>query len=90
MNVADLFLTAFEKTLLKTPTVYRCTKLMPRNFFSNNWNKKLEPCGYFLSKRPVRRMVIVLATNQAYLGTNCTDSFHYQKFNMKKKICLQK
>ena len=36
----------------------------------------------FLSKGPVRSMVIAMVTNQAYLGTNCTNPFHCQKFNL--------
>ena len=43
MTVADHVLTAIEKTLLKTPAVYRYTEVLPRTFFSYNWNKKLEP-----------------------------------------------
>ena len=27
-----------------------------------------------------------MATNQAYLGTNCTNSFHYQKFNLSQIV----
>ena len=42
-TIADHVLTAIEKTLLKTPAVYRYTEVLPRTFFSNNWNKKLEP-----------------------------------------------
>ena len=34
------------------------------------------------SKESVRRMVIAITTNQAYLGTNVTNPFHYQKFNL--------
>ena len=27
-----------------------------------------------------------MATNQAYLGTNCTNPFHYQKFNLSQIV----
>ena len=38
------------------------------------------------SKEPIRRMVIAMATNQAYLGTYRTNTFHYQKFNWSQVI----
>ena len=34
MTIADHVSTAIEKTLLKTPAVYRCTELLPRTFLA--------------------------------------------------------
>ena len=31
-------------------------------------------------------MIIAMATNQAYLGTNCTNPFHYLKFNLSQIV----
>ena len=36
----------------------------------------------FFSKEPVRRMLIAMTTNQAYLGSNRTNPFHYQQFRL--------
>ena len=38
------------------------------------------------SKEPVRRMIIAMSTNQSYLGTNRTNQFHYQKFNLNEIV----
>ena len=31
-------------------------------------------------------MIFAMATNQAYLGTNCTNPFHYQKFSLSQIV----
>ena len=31
-------------------------------------------------------MIIAMARNQAYLGTNRTNPFHYQKFNLSQVV----
>ena len=85
MTIADHVLTAIEKTLLKTPAVYRYTEVLPRTFLATtgirNWSQE-----DIFSKEPVRRMVIAMATKQAYLGTNRTNPFHYQKFNLSQIV----
>ena len=79
MTVADHVLTAIEKTVLKTPAVYRYTEVLPRTFLSTTRIR-------IFSKEPVRRMIIAMATNQAFLGTNRTNPFHYQKFNLNQIV----
>ena len=64
MTVADDVLTAIEKTLLKTPAVYRYTKVLPRTLLATIGIKSWSHEDIF-SKEPVRRMIIAMATNQA-------------------------
>ena len=85
MTIADHVLTAIEKTLLKTPTVYRYTEVLSRTFLATTGIRSWSHEDIF-SKEPVRRMIIAMATNQAYLGTNCTNPFHYQKFNLSQIV----
>ena len=85
MTIADHVLTSIEKTLLKTPAVYRYTEVLPRTFLATTGIKSWSHEDIF-SKEPVRRMVIAMATNQAYLGTNCTNPFHCQKFNLSQIV----
>ena len=85
MTIADRVLTAIEKTLLKTPAVYRYTEVLPRTFLATTGIRSWSHEDIF-SKEPVRRMVIAMATNQAYLGTNRTNPFHYQKFNLSQIV----
>ena len=85
ITIADHVLTAIEKTLLKTPAVYRYTEVLSRTFLATtgiiSWSHE-----DIFSKEPVRRVVIATATNQAYLGTNRTNPFHYQKFNLSQIV----
>ena len=85
MTIADHVLTAIEKTLLMTPAVYRYTEVLPRTFLATTGKRSWSHEDIFL-KEPVRRMIIVMATNQAYLRTNRTNPFHYQKFNLSQIV----
>ena len=85
MTIADHVLTAIEKTLLKTPAVYRYTEVLPRTFLATTGIRSWSHEDIF-SKEPVRRLIIVMATNQAYLGTNRTNPFHYQKFDLSQIV----
>ena len=42
------------------------------------------------SIEPVRRIGIAMTTNQAYPGTNCTNHFHYQKYNLSQIVVYGK
>ena len=85
MTIADHVLTAIEKVLLKTSAVYRYTEVLPRTFLAATGIRSWSHEDSF-SKEPVRRMVIAMATNQAYFGTNRTNPFHYQKFNLSQIV----
>ena len=81
MTIADLVLSAIEKTLLKTPAVYRYTKVLPRTFLATTGISSWRHEDIF-SKEPIRCMIIAMASNQTYLGFNRTNPFHFQKFNL--------
>ena len=85
MTVADLVLAAIDIILLKTPAVYRYTKVLARTSLATTGIKSWSHDDIF-SKEPVRRMVIAIATNQAYLGTNCTNPFHCHKLNLSQIV----
>ena len=67
MTVSDHVLTAIENTLLKTPAVYRCTEVLPRIFLATTGVRSWRQEDAF-SKEPIRRMIIAMTTNCAYLG----------------------
>ena len=81
MTVADHVLTEIEKTLLKTRAVYLYTEVLHRTILATTGIRSWSHEKIF-SKEPVRPMMIAMATNQAYLGTNRTNLFHYLKFNL--------
>ena len=64
MTIADHVLSAIEKTLLKTPAVYRYNEVLPRTFLAtrdvHSWRQE-----DVFSKEPVRRMAIAMSSNQA-------------------------
>ena len=85
MTVADHVLSAVEKTLFKTPAVYRYTEVIPRTLLATAGIRSWRQEDVF-SKEPVRRMIIAMTTNQAYLGTNRTSPFHYQKIGLSQIV----
>ena len=85
MTVSDHVLTAIEKSLLKTPAVYRYTEVLPRTFLATTGVQSWRQEDVF-SKEPIRRMIIAMSTNRAYLGTNRTTPFHYQKFDLSQIV----
>ena len=85
ITIADHVLSAIEKTLLKTPAVYRYTEVLPRTFLPTRCVHSWRQEDVF-SKEPVRRMAIAMSSNQAYLGSNRTTSFHYQKFGLSQIV----
>ena len=83
ITIADHVLTAIEKTLLKTPAVYRYREVIPRTFLATRGVQSWRQKDVF-SKEPVRRMAIAMSSNQAYLGSSRTTPFHYQKLEFLK------
>ena len=89
MTVADHVLTAIEKTLLKTPAVYRYTKVLPRNFFLATKGMRSLRHEDISSEEPEQRLDIAMATNQESLGTNRANPFHYQKYNLSQIVVFR-
>ena len=66
---------------MKTPAIYRYIEVIQRIFLAQNGARSWRQEDVF-SKEPVRRMLIAMTTNQAYLGSNRTNPFHYQQFRL--------
>ena len=63
-------------------TTHIKTKLQKKNS-CNSWSAQLATGRYF-AREPVRQVIIALNTNNAFLGTNRTNPFHYQKFGLEQ------
>ena len=85
MTVTDFVLSSIEKTLLKTPAIYNYIKVLPRTFLATTGVQSWRQEDVF-AKEPVRRMILAMSSNTAYLGTNRTNPFHYQKFQLNEII----
>ena len=85
MTVTDFVLSSIEKTLLKTPAIYNYIEVLPRNFLAKTGVQSWRQEDVF-AKEPVRRIVLAMSSNTAYLGTNRTNPFHYQNFQLNEII----
>ena len=85
MTVTDFVLSSIEKTLLKTPAKYNYIEVLPRVFLATTGVQSWRQEDVY-AKEPVRRMILAMSSNTAYLGTNRTNPFHYQKFQLNEII----
>ena len=65
--------------------MYRYTEVLPRTFLATTGVQSWRQEDVF-SKEPIRRMIIALTTNRAYLGKIRTTPFHYQKFDLSQIV----
>ena len=85
MTITGHVLSAIEKTLLKTPAVYRYNEVLLQTFLATRGVHSWRQEDVF-SKEPVRKMAIAMSSNQAYLGSNRTTLFHYHKFGLSQIV----
>ena len=89
MSERRLRLTMFshqnKKTLLKNPAIYNYIEVVPKTFLATAGVQSWRQEDVF-AKEPVRRMILAMSINEAYLGTNRTNPFHYQKFGLNEII----
>ena len=85
MTVTDYVLSSIEKTLLKNPAIYNYLDVVPKTFLTSAGVQSWRQEDVF-AKEPVRRMIVAMSINEAYLGTNRTNPFQYQKFGLNEII----
>ena len=85
MTVTDFVLSSIEKTLLKSPSMYNYIEVLQRTFLATIGVQSRRQEDVF-AKEPVRRTIVAMSTNEAYLGTNRSNPFHYQKFRLNEII----
>ena len=83
MTVTDHVLSAIESTLLKTPANYPYQEEITKTYLATAGQRSCQQEDIF-AREPVRQIIIVLNTNNAFLGTNRTSPFHYQKFGLEQ------
>ena len=71
--------------MLKNPAIYNYIEVVSKTFFATagvqSWRRE-----DVFAKELVRRMIVALSINEAYLGTNRKSPFHYQKFGLNEII----
>ena len=88
MTVTDHVLSAIESTLLKTPANYPYQEEITKTFLATAGQRSWQQEDSF-AREPVRQIIIALNTNNAFLGTNRTNPFHYQKFGLEQVTLRQ-
>lgn len=83
MTVADHVVSAIEKVLSKTPATYRYTEVLPKVFLMTrgilSWSQE-----DVFNKEPVRRFAIAMCLNNAFVGSNRSNPYHYQKYDLQQ------
>ena len=74
LTVTDYGLSSIEKTTLKKPAIYIYIKLVPKTFLATAGLRSCRREDVF-AKELVRRMIIAMIINEAYLDTNWTNPF---------------
>ena len=79
--MSDQVSTAIEKTLKKTPALYRYTEVLPKTYLvpqrSRSWSKK-----DVFSKEPIKRFALALISYDSFFGCKLTNPFYYQKHGL--------
>ena len=83
MTVTAHVLSAIESTLLKTPANYPYQEEITKSFLATAGQRSWQQEDIF-AHEPVRQTIIELNTNNAFLGTNRTNPFHYQNFGLEQ------
>ena len=81
MNVSDNVVGAIEKTLLKTPAMYRYNEVITKTFLATAGQRSWKHEDIF-TKEPIRRLIVLLCRSNAFIGTNNINPYHYQKFDL--------
>ena len=80
MILNDDVISAIEKTLLNSPASYPYFETLTKTFLASaglhSWKQE-----DIFSRETIRRLAICLNTNEAFLGNNRRNPFHFRKFD---------
>ena len=83
MTLRDDVVSAIEKTLLNSPAFYPYFETLTKTFLASaglhSWIQE-----DIFSWEPIRRLAICLNTNEAFLGDNRRNPFHFRKFDLEQ------
>ena len=68
-------------TVIESPAIYKYTEVIPKTFLIATGQRSWKHEVIFL-KEPIRRIMIAMNTNAAFVGSNNTNPFHYQNFDL--------
>ena len=85
MTVSDNVVGAIEKTLLKTPVLYRYNEVISKAFLTTAGQQSWKQEDIF-TKEPIRRLIVAMCRSDAFIGTNTRNPFSYRKFDLNEII----
>ena len=85
MTVSDHVVNAIEKTLIKTPAIYRYNEVITKNFLVQAGSSMWKHEDIF-TKEPIRRLIVAMSSSESFNGTNNVNPFHFQKFDLREII----
>ena len=85
MTVSDHVVNAIEKTLIKTPAIYRYNEVITKNFLVQAGSSVWKHEDIF-TKEPIRRLIVAMSSSESFNGTNNVNPFHFQKFDLREII----
>ena len=80
---------AIEKTLLKTPTVYRYYDFITKPLLATTGQQNLKHKDV-ITKEPITRVIVALCVGTAFIGPNSANAFQYQKFGLREITIYRK
>ena len=83
MTLNDEVVSAIEKTLLTSPAAYPYFETLTKTFLASTGLHSWKQEDIF-AREPIRRLAICLNTNEAFLGNNMQNPFHFQKFDLEQ------
>ena len=88
MTVNDDVLWAIEKTLLTSPAYYPYLETLTKTFLASSglhsWKQE-----DIVARKPTRRLALCLNSNEAFLGNNKQNPFHFQKLIWNRLIYIE-
>ena len=83
MTLNDTVVSAIEKKLLSSPASYPYLETLTKTFLASTGLHSWKQEDIF-AREPIRRLAICLNTNEAFLGNNRQNPFHFLKFNLEQ------
>ena len=80
MTLNDDVVSAIEKTLLTSPASYPYLETLTKTFLASTGLHSWKQEDIF-AREPIRRLVLCLNTNEAFLGNKTQNPFHFRKLD---------
>ena len=81
MTISEIIYSAFGTTVTRTSAFYRLAEVIPKVSLISTGVKKWSH-EYVCTREPIRKFVLAMTKNEAFLGDKRVNVLHLQKFNL--------